>query len=169
MVLTNSWKSKGEKFWREATPKDFQELLNSGVDVNERSKHGETMLHMVAHYNENPEVIVTLLKAGANLEACCASGYTPLHVTAAWRNSKMTSILLNSGANVHAQNEEKNTPLHEAATHNENPDVIMVLLKAGAKGWAKNKDGKKPFDLAKENKFIKDTDAYWALNDAQYK
>ena len=49
-----------------------------------------------------------------------------------------------------------------------NPEVIDVLLDNGADGTLESDIGKTAFDYAEENSFIKDTDAYWRLNDAQY-
>ena len=46
--------------------------------------------------------------------------------------------------------------------------TISFLLAAGASVMAKDEDGNTPWDLAQENKNLKGTKAYWALNDAQY-
>ena len=43
-----------------------------------------------------------------------------------------------------------------------------MLLDAGADATAVNEDGETPFDLAKDNEALVDTDAYWALNDARF-
>ena len=40
---------------------------------------------------------------------------------------------------------------------------------AGADGSIEDAEGRTPFDLAKEIEAIKNTDVYWALNDALYK
>jgi hypothetical protein len=60
------------------------------------------------------------------------------------------------------------TPLHYAAQLNSNPDVISALIEAGADGSIEDNDGKTPFDFAKNNEAIKNTDAYWALNEARF-
>ena len=46
--------------------------------------------------------------------------------------------------------------------------AVGAVLDAGADGGAKNDDNETPFDRAKKNEKLKGTDAYWALNDAQY-
>ncbi len=53
-----------------------------------------------------------------------------------------------------------------AARHNENPEVIMALLKAGANAKAKDSKEKTAFDYAKANKMLKGTDALRQLQEA---
>ena len=60
------------------------------------------------------------------------------------------------------------TPLHLASESTYNPEIITILLDAGADGTAVNSDGQTPFDLAKDNEALVGTDAYWALNDARF-
>ena len=69
---------------------------------------------------------------------------------------------------MNARAEDGDTPLHGAADWNGNPELITVLLSAGADGTAVNEDDETPLDLAKENEALAGTDAYWALNDARY-
>ena len=68
-----------------------------------------------------------------------------------------------------AWDEEGWTPLMHAASFNSNPDVITVLLKAGADVKVKSRLGETALDYAKENEEIYKTKAYWELNDANYK
>lgn len=98
------------------------------------------------------------------------SGATPLFY-AAWLHSNfdVINLLISSGADVNVRDMADETPLHHAAKGNPNPDVITALLEAGADGSLKNANGKTPFDLANVNAAIKNTDAYWALNDARFK
>jgi len=92
-------------------------------------------LMYAAELNSNPEVITTLLKAGAKLDDRDTNGMTALMV---------------------------------AAHFNPNPEVITILINAGADGKLKSSKGKTAFDYAKDNPKIKDTAAYWALNDARF-
>jgi ankyrin repeat protein len=50
--------------------------------------------------------------------------------------------MLDAGADVNVRVDDGSTPLHTAATYNENPEVITVLLDAGVDGTAVNEDGK---------------------------
>jgi hypothetical protein len=96
-------------------------------------------------------------------------GATPLHYAAAFSNPDVIIALIEAGADVNAAIEDGRTPLHAAASENSNPDVITALLEAGADGSTKNNDGKTPYHLAGDNEFIKNTEAFWALNDARFK
>ena len=52
-----------------------------------------------AGFNQNPEVIVTLLKAGANINVQNKDGWTPLMYAARHKpNPKVIIILLKAGA-----------------------------------------------------------------------
>ena len=51
------------------TPQDVQAAISKGADVNAQDKDGKTPLISAAQTNKNPEVITTLLKAGADIEA----------------------------------------------------------------------------------------------------
>jgi ankyrin repeat protein len=47
-------------------------------------------------------------------------------------------------------------------------EVCTVLIKAGAEVNAKNNQGKKAIDYAKENDALKDTDVYCKLHDKSF-
>jgi ankyrin repeat protein len=94
-----------------------------------------------AAYNTNPDVIFTLILAGAN-------GLLPV------------------GANVKAQNKYGSTPLMWAAQYNQNPEVITALLKAGADVKAKDSVGKTALDYAQQNVKLKGTNAFKKLEEA---
>jgi ankyrin repeat protein len=157
-----------KQFWETATPETVADCLNSGSSVSARSRFGIAPVHFASEISENPDVITVLLEAGADINTRAEDGFTPLHITV--RNNEnldVITVLLEAGADVNAR--DGVTPLHWAAEYNENPEVITVLLDNGSDGTAVDKDGKTPFDLAKENEALAGTDAYWALNDAQYK
>ena len=51
------------------TPRSIQAAIDQGADVNARDKDGATALMEAADHSQNPEVIATLLKAGADIKA----------------------------------------------------------------------------------------------------
>ena len=150
------------------TLEEVNNAIKAGADINARDKDGKTPLMYAAWNNQNPEVIKVLLEAGADVNARDKNGWTPL-MYAAWNeNPDVIKVLLEAGADVNARDKDGRTPLMWAAGSNQNPEVIKILLDAGADGKAKSNEGKTAFDYAEENKYIKGTEAYWLLNDAQY-
>ena len=108
--------------------------------------------------------------ANIDVHAKDKDGKTPLYWAAEFNaNPAVITALLKAGGDLNARDKYGNMPLHWAASYNANPDVIIALLEAGADGKARDKAGKTPFDLAQDNDKLKDTDAYWRLNEAQYK
>jgi ankyrin repeat protein len=75
---------------------------------------------------------------------------------------------LKAGAEINARDEKGQTPLMKAAMLNENPESILFFLKAGADATLKDNRGERAIDLAEENEAVKDTDAYWKLDDASF-
>ena len=93
------------------------------------------------------------IQAGANIHARDISGFTPLHMAARGhrvpeshqRNIEVVKLLLKAGANVNARNTSGLTPLHEAAMWTSAPEVIKILLDAGADPKAKDAKDSFPF------------------------
>jgi len=58
------------------TPEQVQAAIKSGAQVNDSDTLGQTPLMHGAECNENPDVITTLLKAGADAKAKSIEGKT---------------------------------------------------------------------------------------------
>ena len=118
---------------------------------------------------KNPEVIKTLLKAGAKINDRNADGYTALMIAAQNNeNPEIISTYLKAGANVNDQNNFKSTALTLAAEFNKNPEIVVELLNHGANAKLRDYDGKSAFDYVSANPNLKDSDAYWELNNARF-
>ena len=116
-----------------------------------------------------PEEMKAAIETGADIAARRDGGWTPLHDAAMENtNPEVIATLIKAGADIAARAEYGLTPLHTAAARNESPEVLLVLLKLGANPKARDKDGKTPWDYIQENEALKNTKAYWALNDARY-
>ena len=75
---------------------------------------------------------------------------------------------ISKGADVNTRDNDGWTPLMAAADYNPNPEVITMLLQAGANGKEKDRSGKTALDYANDNQKLKGTDAYWKLNEALF-
>jgi cytohesin len=109
------------------------QLIGAGADTNapDPENHDRTPLHVAVHANLDPSMIVTLLRAGADVKARDAYGRTPLHY--AVHNSTTVVTLLLAGADIEAVDEWGHTPLHEASRHATSLEPVHALLQAGAK------------------------------------
>ena len=143
--------------------------------------------------NRDPAVLERLLEAGADPNSVFY-GYGLLHVAAA-ANSATVKILLEAGANPLIVDDDGNTPLHAASMYAFNlidgVNAVDVLLAAGVNPNARNEDGETAWDLVQEvletggrytraeeldgeelaarQKELKQSAAYWRLNDARFK
>ena len=177
------WNTK--EYFQTATVEDVTACLDAGADPKVQDYDGDTPLNKAAGYNENPAVSEVLLAAGAKLEARASMQNTPLHQAARYNeNSAVVQVLLAAGAELEVRDKDGNTPLHWAAkyVHFHFPDhvkhlgdddphaggTIEALLDAGADPMAPNAAGETPWDLAKANKALKGSDAYWRLNEARF-
>ena len=75
-----------EYFFRTATLASVTACLAAGADPMARHEYGDTPLHFVARYNENPAVVQALLAAGADPNARDQYKNTPLHGAARNKN-----------------------------------------------------------------------------------
>ena len=143
-------------------------LTSVGADVNAQNDNGWTPLVYATWFNDNLEVIKALINAGADVNAIGEFGTTPLVLAVTFRETDVLEILLESGVDVNTKDSFGLTPLMFAAAKSEDPGVIRVLLNAGANGKIVCNDDKTAFDYARENPAIRNSDAYWLLNDARF-
>ena len=149
-------------------------FLDKGLDIEARTKQGQTPLHqaMCCIFNDTRLAVTELLlNRGANVEARDNFGRTPLHwaaIRTRYHSSAVVKLLLSRGANIESRTEKGQTPLHLAAKGSVDTRTIDALIAGGANATAQDKDGKTPFDYARENKYLKGSDAYWRLNDAHF-
>ena len=131
-------------------------LIKAGAELEARNKDGWTPLHLAGALSTSPEVISALIKAGARFKSRTEAGETPLHTAARTNTShEVVSVLIeeiNQRLRLAATGEDGLTPaaaldakvyialvdgksqtaIGLAARYNTNPEVISVLIRAGA-------------------------------------
>ena len=124
-------------------------LLEHGASVHMRNKNGQMPLHLASQQGRFA-IVESLLKLGADVDACDNSNITPLHLVVSspfqrgfpsddYYDSLMlgsvmrtTNILLEHGGNLQIQNDKGQTPFQLALTGGEQ-EIIDVLS-----GYVKN-------------------------------
>jgi ankyrin repeat protein len=86
----------------------------------------------------------------ADLGECSGDNLRSLKLAVNLDQEAICRLLISAGANVNAMDVVHSTPL-EAAVHNCNTNLIVVLLEHGADIRLKDEYGRTPLDLAKEN------------------
>ena len=70
----------------------------------------------------------------------------PLLVACMFNQLQIAMYIINKGANIHVKDDDNNTPLHWAA-ENGHINIVKFLILKGANKNAKNKKGKREYDL----------------------
>lgn len=152
-------------FFALATPEIVAGCIEEGADVNGAASEafsrfatdpfGPRPLHTAVQSARDPATIKVLLQAGAALRGRNEQDYTPLHKAAQRGTPAIVRTLLEAGAQVdmRASGFEVDwgwdwTPLHLAALSNPDPEVVRVLLDAGADAGARGFYGQTPLHMA---------------------
>ena len=136
---------------RSGTLQEIQEAIRNGANVNARVQVGFTPLMIAASFNPDPEVIITLIDAGADVNAKCRNYNTALHNVPFFipnPNPEMTIALIKAGADVNARNSCGDTPLHWEALFRSKPELIIALIEAGADASARSHRGYTPLHFS---------------------
>ncbi|XP_069492667.1 unconventional myosin-XVI isoform X2 [Ambystoma mexicanum] len=97
-------------------------------------------------YHDDKEVL-RLLKDGADPNTLTSSGGSLLHLCARYDNVFAAEILIDRGINVNHQDEDYWTPMHVACAC-DSPDIVLLLLLAGANALLQDVNGNIPLDYA---------------------
>ncbi len=124
-----------------------RELLDKGINPNERNSTGWTALHRVA-MNGGPEMARLLVAQGADLEATDELQETPLITACRFGNAKLIPVLLGLGADVTHISKEKLTALWYAINSMKDVEIVKLLIAAGADANETYEYGDNPFLLA---------------------
>ena len=137
--------------------------LKAGANINRGNSEGVTPLMCAAGYNSLAAVNM-LIGAKANVKATDNEDWTALNFAVVYKNGnpeclEIVKALLAAGADVDAETNDDNTPLMQTAMLGEDPEVIHILLLAGADPQKSNLKGKTALDLIDDNPALFLTDA----------
>jgi ankyrin repeat protein len=124
-------------------------VKDDAVDVNDNEYDGWTALHWACKYGHH-DIAELLLDHGADIEAQTDVNATPFIYACYESHLSTVKLLLSRGCAVNAVDTNGTTALHWACWDG-STECVKELLAHGADTSIKNKDGKTPFDEAKEN------------------
>lgn len=140
-------------------------LVSHGADPRAKNRRGAEPLHYAADGNQaEPQaqagMVAYLISIGADPLAVDNSGVAPLHRAIRRRSLSAVRALLDGGASVGQRNRSGSTPLHlavqntgasgsgSAAAHEQQAEIIKLLLANGAKLTDRDHNGKTPDEAA---------------------
>lgn len=154
---------KGSKF-------HVRRLLIYGADLEAVDSLKRTPLHKAVN-SHRADIARILLKWGANVDAQDHDGWTPLHRAAASGNNSssvdvMRTLLEFKASLSMAENLFGKRPLHVAAgsSYSTSPELIRMLLDAGADTESEDKDFAKPLHYATRMNAFRNIDALLAAD-----
>ena len=107
-------------------------LIAAGADIKATEpKYRSNSLHLAAGNSDNPKIIETLIKNGADLNSVNYLGETALIMAVnSNKSTRVVSALIKAGADVHASDYQGHTVL-EYARANKRTYIINTLKKLG--------------------------------------
>ncbi|MCZ4274033.1 ankyrin repeat domain-containing protein [Maritalea porphyrae] len=107
-------------------------LLDGGADANLVNGVGDPLIYVAAGPKGGLEVLLVLLRAGANPNVATPPGRTALHNAASWCTPQLVLALLNAGANPHLKTNDGRTALDATckAPQNSRQQIIQILREA---------------------------------------
>ena len=142
------------EFCERGSVEEITAALRAGANINLGNPEGVTPLMCAAGFN-SLAVVNLLIRAKADVKATNNENWTALSFAVVYKNRnpeclEIVKALLVAGADVEAETNDENTPLMQAAWLSEDPEVIHVLLLAGADPNKTNLRGKRALDLLEE-------------------
>ena len=128
-------------------------LILAGMSPNTLGDKDQSTPLMFAASNNATDTVRRLLSDGANPNLKTGNGSTALHFLSRAKNADpeiVKHLAVNRGAkaNLNAADNQGNTPLHVAVSY-DNIAIIKALIAHKANPETANKEGKKPYQLAK--------------------
>lgn len=126
-------------------------LLKNGAVINRKSDgFGGVSAISEAVSGDNLEMVKLVIDRGADISMTRDHGETVLlEAIRSEKSTEIVQLLIEKGADVNRSNDDKQTPLMKAAQYNL-PEIIKLLLHAGATKEGKDVYGRTAMDLARE-------------------
>jgi ankyrin repeat protein len=124
--------------------------LDNGADIESKSQHGQTALHL-AVLNVYEYLVLLLLERGADVEAAMDNGARPLYIAAFQGHAQIAKLLLRAHADTESWNPKtRRTALCQAITNN-HFEIVKLLLDGGVEINGLTSDGYSPLYTAARN------------------
>ena len=158
-------------------PEVVRVLLAAGADISVAERtFGSTALHNAVRTRVNrslslpsAEVVHALLEAGGDVEALDSLGRTPLLIAVSEAQADVVRALLDAGADPNrGVLWWGNVPLMRAAEHSAYPEILDLLVNAGAEPLLVTSYGLRAIDYSRDNEALYGTPAYWRLNELSF-
>lgn len=127
---------------------EVKEFIALGANVDATNRHGLTPLH-IASRQGNLEFVNALILAKADVDATNREGKTPLFEAIEKGHKEIAKALIAAHADLNILYRD-NTVLHLAALQGQD-EIVQDLIAANVDVNVKNKNGKTPWDLARDN------------------
>jgi len=125
------------------------------TDINVKNKEGLTPLNCAVLYNEDPNVIYALIENDEDIFIPDDKGVCLIHSASLNKEPAVIKVFIEAykekGVTLDVTDNDGETPLHYAAD-NENPEIPIALIKAGAALDAKDNTGKPAIAYLKKRK-----------------
>ena len=126
-------------------------LIEKGIPVNYRDNFSNTAI-LYAAQNLNVDIIKTLVEKGADLNSVNDGGITALMAALFEGNNniEMVKYLIENGIDVNAKNADNLTAMMMASASITDPEIIELLITAGADILEEDNNGYDAYRIAKE-------------------
>jgi ankyrin repeat protein len=131
----------------------LRRLIEAGAAVNKPDELGYTPLHRATRQKEKIEI---LLAHGANINAVNTRGLTPLMIAVSNPSCTRETVqtLLAGRPNINATDPSRQSALILAAKNTSRPEIITLLLNAGANAKLEDNTGRTALDWFDQNRRI---------------
>ena len=123
-------------------------LLNARTDPNRVNADGDTCLHVAIRTNCSKDILQSLIKHGANVNATNKQNLTALMIACTKGNVDAISVLLNAKADPNIPDAYGDTCLQNAVGEINNADVLQAIIVLSANVNATNKWNETALEIA---------------------